>query len=69
MTIDTLGDAMSFISVAKMMKNDLPDGQWDELKEIVNGYRSEFGPKATEWPEGAQADFVEDVRDNYNYWL
>ena len=69
MDIITFEDALEFYGMCKMMKDDLPDGQWEGLKETVADYVAEYGRKPGEWPEDAKECFTEDVRENANWWL
>lgn len=67
--IKTFKDAVAFVNMARMMKDDLPDGQWHDLKELVSDFTYSHGHKTSEWPEEVKKEFVEVVRDNYHYWL
>jgi hypothetical protein len=69
MTIKNFQDALSFYSFARMMKYDLPDGQWEDLKDIVSCYVEDYGKDAEKWPEDAKETFADEVRENYNYWM
>jgi hypothetical protein len=69
MDIITFEDALEFYGMCKMMKDDLPDGQWEELREMVGEYMADYGRKPGEWPEDAKECFTEDVRENANWWL
>ena len=46
MEITTLSDALHFISFASAMREDLPDGQWEELKETVLPFFRQYGRDA-----------------------
>ncbi|MGI6225703.1 MAG: hypothetical protein ACOYJ1_05535 [Peptococcales bacterium] len=61
--------ALQFYSFARIMRYDLPDGQWDELKELAVNFAESYGKKAGDWPEAAKQSFTEEVRQNYLYWL
>lgn len=69
MQIETFQDALSFVSFARMMKEDLPAGQWEDLKEIIVGYREDFGGETLTWSEYTQESFTIEVQENYLYWL
>lgn len=69
MEIITFADAVSFYSFAASMRHDLPDGQWEELREMVGEYMADYGRNAGEWPENAKACFIEEVRENYINWM
>jgi hypothetical protein len=67
--IDSFQAALEFYSFAKMFKDDLPDGQYEDLKEIVQGYIEDYGRKPSEWSEDIKEAFTEDMAENYLYWL
>lgn len=69
MDIVTFEDALEFYRMCKMMRYDLPDGQWEELLEIVREYVADYGRNAKDWPENAKECFTEEVRENANWWL
>ena len=69
MEINTFKQALEFYSFAKMMKDDLPDGQYEEIREIVTEHVELYGKKTSEWPEEAKESFIEEMRENMLYWL
>jgi hypothetical protein len=69
MKIDSFKTAIEFYSIARSMRDDLPDGQYEDLKEIVQGYIEDYGRKPSEWPEEAKECFTEEIQENYFNWL
>lgn len=67
--IDTFQSALEFYSFAKMMKDDLPDGQWEEVREIVKEFVREYGGKPSRWTSEVKEAFTEIIKDNYLNWL
>ena len=61
--------ALQFYQFARSMRHDLPDGQWDELKELVTDFTKSYGKKTSSWSEATKQSFTEEVRQNYQYWL
>ena len=67
--IKDFAEAMEFYGFARMMKDDLPDGQWEDLKEIAQGYRESYGKDTNQWSEDTKQSFTLEVQENYLYWL
>jgi len=66
--IKTFEDALEWYGNLRMMRHDLPDGQWQELKEAVRDYVSSYGKDTKKWPEDAKESFKEDVIENLREW-
>ena len=69
MEIETFEDALAFYRFARMMREDLPDGQYEQIREIVQDYVQSYGKKSSLWPEDAKEGFTQEMRDNMFYWL
>ena len=69
MEITSLADALHFIPFASAMREDLPDGQWEELKETILPFFRQYGRDAGKWPDDVAAEFVAEVNSNALSWL
>lgn len=66
--IKTFDDALFWYGNLKSMRQDLPDGQWQELKEQVSDYVSSYGKDTKKWPEDAKEGFKQTIIENLMEW-
>lgn len=66
--INSFEEAIAFYQMAKWHKDDLPDGQWTELKELMDDLKIEYGAWGT-WNAAVRSSFIDEVKENYVRWL
>ena len=54
----TFAGALELFAVLKCMRDDLPDGQWQELKESIQELTTTEGKKTSEWSDETKVEFI-----------
>lgn len=65
----TFEEALAMVHTARLMRDCLPNGQWDELRSIVSDYRTCYGGDTRNWDEDTRNEFVHEVDQNFLWWL
>ena len=65
--IKTFEEAYDYFCFCAMMREDLPDGQWEELQDIREELKADYG-KVKEWPSKAKEYFTDAVRECMLAW-
>ena len=66
--IKTFEDALEYYSLCRSMRYDLPDGQWDDLKDGVIDLIQTYGKDPLAWPEEVKDEFTATCADNCINW-
>jgi hypothetical protein len=66
---NTFEEAMAMWHLMRSIRLDLPDGQFEDAKEMVKEYVLFWGSNLEDWPEETKAEFVENMVDNIQRWL
>lgn len=64
----TFREALELYQWASMLREDLPDGMWHEIKEAVGDIVACYGRKVSEWPEQAKEEFTEAIAEIFRDW-
>jgi len=67
--IEVFQDALEYVGTVRMLKDDLPDGQWVELRENIREYFDEYGKDMKSWPIEVKEQFKEDCISNMYSWM
>jgi hypothetical protein len=62
-------EALQFYSLIRSMRNDLPDGQWLELKDEVHDLIASEGKDSTLWNDSTKSWFLSILQENITRWL
>ena len=62
-------EALTFYSLIRSMRNDLPDGQWLELKDEVHDIIAASGKDTTLWSSDTKSYFLSVLQANITRWL
>jgi len=65
----TFEESLSFYSLIRSMRNDLPDGQWLELKDEVHDLIASEGKDTSTWSDSAKSWFLSILQENITRWL
>jgi len=65
----TFEESLQFYSLIQSMRNDLPDGQWLELKDEVHDLITSEGSDSSTWSAAAKSWFLSILQDNITRWL
>lgn len=64
----TFAEALELYRTASALREDLPDGMWEDLKEAVADIIACHGRKTSEWPDSVKEEFVEAVTEVFEDW-
>lgn len=64
----TFQDALNCYETARWLRDDLPDGQWEELRGIKDEFAAKFGNNTSTWSEETKAAFTQEIRENDLAW-
>jgi hypothetical protein len=62
-------EALQFYSLIRSMRNDLPDGQWLELKDEVHDLIASEGKDSSTWTSAAKSWYLSILQENITRWL
>lgn len=69
----TFEDALEHFHFIKNMRNDLPDGQWeslkDELLDVFGDENDKLSLSAIKESEQSKDIFISIVKNNVSYWI
>lgn len=65
----TFEEALQFYSLIRSMRNDLPDGQWLDLKDEVHDLIESEGKNSSTWNDTAKSWFLSILQENITRWL
>jgi hypothetical protein len=69
LTPQSFEESLSFYSLIRSMRHDLPDGQWLELKDEIHDIIASEGKDTTTWSDDAKAWFLSTLQANIERWL
>lgn len=68
-TPQSFEESLSFYTFIRSMRNDLPDGQWLELKDEIQDIIASSGNDTTLWSDDTKSWFLSVLQTNIERWL
>jgi len=60
--------ALGVVEVLYVMRSDLPDGMWSDIKERLGYYVRIHGKDVSKWSDSVKYDFVEELNSILIDW-
>ncbi len=64
----TFAEALDLYRTALILREDLPDGMWEDLKEAVADIIACHGREVSEWTDSVKEEFAEAVAEVFEDW-
>ena len=60
--------ALDIVEILYIMRNSLPDGMWDDIRERLGYYVRAYGKDIDKWSDLVKYDFIEELNSILEDW-